>query len=227
MQNHVGLIKIGRSASVEARRKAIGFTQRCNVSLVAVINDEGDHEEAIHAALDDYRIIGEWFDGTDQARQAVVVEAGLDPATEWPVALADDEVVEMWLKTLSERMLLTSRDKDIQKTIRQMTNNPPALDPEYRWEDVRLYTTYWQTICGRSAYVIVGCDDEGSPMYTGTRDGAGEDVIEEPIPNYLTCMDAALSLWPDSDRPFAWQGSVRDCCIAGLKAHKALLKSTN
>lgn len=225
MQNHVGLIKIGRSVSVVARRKAIEATHRCQVSLVAVIKDAGNWEEAIHAALDDFRIIGEWFDGTDQAREAVVIEVGLDPGIEWPIALADNEAVNSWLEALSERMLFITRDKDIQKVIREMTNNPPAVDTEYRWEEVRLYTTYWQSICEQSAVVSVSSDDNDCVIYTGIRRVDGADTIEDPLPNYFTCMDAALSLWPASCRPSVWEGSARDCCIAGLKAHQALLKS--
>lgn len=227
MQNHVGLIKIGRSVSVEARCKAIESSHGCNIKLVAVFQGAGAREDEIHRALDEYRRLGEWFDGIDQARQAVIIEVGLDPETVWPIKLADNETVDGWLDALSERMHLTTRNKEVQKVIRELANSEPGVpDANYRWEEARIFTTYWRFIRAQKSGVSVGRDDQGVTTYVGIRFGGDEEAIEEPVPPYLTQIDAALSLWPDADRPSSWQGSVRDCSIAALKAQKARLATS-
>src|SRR3546814_17853879 len=69
MQNHVGLIKIGRTGqNVEARRRAIERDDACTIKIVAVIEDGGDFEEIMLANLDEHQVIGEWYDGSEMCR---------------------------------------------------------------------------------------------------------------------------------------------------------------
>ena len=67
MQNEFGLIKIGRSIAVESRRQNLQQTDRCQIEIVAVFDFWGSLEETIHLELEEFRLIGEWFAGDEEA----------------------------------------------------------------------------------------------------------------------------------------------------------------
>lgn len=224
MQNHVGLIKIGHSLYVEARRKAIEKTHGCTIELVAIVNGAGDREKGIHHALDQFRCLGEWFDGIDEAKKAIIGELGLDPETVWPIPLASAEVVDSWLSSLSEKMFQTHRYKETQKLIREMTTfGPPANDASCRALEARIFGVYWRFVRCRTGGVDVSSDIEGNPIYTGVQVDENGQWVAEAVPSYLSQMEAALSLWPEDERPLIWDGHLWDCCIAALMAQKILL----
>jgi hypothetical protein len=58
MQNQFGLVKVGRSAKPEFRRKQLEKSDLCSIVLVAVLKNAADREEQCHKALDDFRLIG-------------------------------------------------------------------------------------------------------------------------------------------------------------------------
>src|SRR5438309_1979624 len=125
MQNHVGFIKVGRSANVEARRRALERTDECSIAIVAIIETAGEFEETMHVNLGDHRIIGEWFEGDELCRDciAIEVEALSDaigrelPKLVWPYALAEDELADGWLARCEQHRTGVSIDKEIQRVI--------------------------------------------------------------------------------------------------------------
>ncbi len=58
-----GMLKIGRSADVERRIKALQTGAGAALSIVAIL--DGDHEAALHARFAGMRRHGEWFEDAD------------------------------------------------------------------------------------------------------------------------------------------------------------------
>ena len=98
IQNEFGLIKIGRSIDPWTRLRQIRQTDRCRAELIAVFDGGGEDEEAIHIALDRFRLEGEWFDGSLTAREAVEMMLGIAPS-EWKFEL-DKSRADGWIAHL-------------------------------------------------------------------------------------------------------------------------------
>lgn len=97
MQNEFGLIKIGRSIDVERRRLTLQSTERCRIQTVEIYTGCGDMEEDIHLDMDDHRLAGEWFDGSDESRATLCELISCDnPPIGWPYAY-DPSGASAWL----------------------------------------------------------------------------------------------------------------------------------
>ena len=76
MQAVTGLIKIGRSIHPEKRRRALEQSSGHAVRLLLVLENRGDEERLVHAALAEHRTIGEWFNDTIACRAAICEVVG-------------------------------------------------------------------------------------------------------------------------------------------------------
>lgn len=61
MQNETGRIKIGRSGNCEVRRATLEMACGVKIVLLAILPGRGEDERRLHAALHNYRQMGEWF----------------------------------------------------------------------------------------------------------------------------------------------------------------------
>lgn len=207
MQNEVGLIKIGRSANPGRRRSELSKAERCSVALLHVWPGAGGEEEAVHVALDDHRVGGEWFDGTDEARAAIVSQLGLAADLNWPFAFNAD-AAEQWLDTFFDRFYDRSIQRLITRAYRTVREATQA--------DSYVRTNLWilhRLLAGEDITVLVSeRDREGRCRETTWIDG--KKVV---LPDYLNSVEAALTLWPDDGRPEAWDGSALECCKAAME----------
>lgn len=71
MRNEVGRIKIGRSSDCEMRRKTLEIASGTKIALIAVVWDHGHEERQIHESIATHRVIGEWFDPTEEVEVVV------------------------------------------------------------------------------------------------------------------------------------------------------------
>lgn len=82
LQNEFGFIKIGRSLNMPRRVNALSASDGCEIYVVEVCTNCGDLEELLHIELDEHRVVGEWFEGTDEAR-ARIAELLASPDMDW------------------------------------------------------------------------------------------------------------------------------------------------
>jgi hypothetical protein len=221
MQNEFGFIKVGRSARVEQRRRTLESTNSCAIALVAVIEDGGDLEEAIHIALDEYRIIGEWFEGHDSARAAIIKAVGLPDSQAWPHAVAEDDASSKWLEKIEGRRAITAADKALRGLARDMTRYPESQATDtIRWYDTHIWTIPLRFEKGLNTLIFSEKGEDGTLVLVGARSDMDETEI---VPFYTRDVEAAMTLWPEADRPASWNGTAWDCCIAALEARRARL----
>lgn len=216
MQNSYGLIKIGRSAEPENRRRALQSREECRIQIVAIVPGEGLNEEYFHYQLRDYWIEGEWFEGSKEARAAITNLLELKEVT-WPFKL-DETGSRKWLSSFK-----VSRVK--RKLIRQFEREIRILgeeDGSHRLADVGIWWLihYGELKRDPADLHALRARKPGEQDYELVENGKRTG---RAIPFYTDDIAAAMTLWPDEHRPAVWEGSARDCCIAALKARKAFL----
>jgi hypothetical protein len=204
--------------------------------VVAVYTACGDLEEWLHIEMDQYRSIGEWFVGTDEARDALAEL--LDASQiEWQRPY-DLDAGRSWLEKLEEvhdeRAIRHLIGKQI-GILREHSVGSEALD----W---RVLFAWRLAVSGDSPLVIpqrvkgkrniwqnVWCDrrpdEESAALNARTPKGLeprGYDYRADlaPVPPFTTDVAAALAVWPDGCRPASWDASAIECCIEALIAQR-------
>lgn len=213
MQNEHGCIKIGRSVDPWQRRLNLRQTEHCKVELIAVSEGGGEDEEAIHIELDDFRLEGEWFDGTDAARAAIGRVFGPEPL-EWKFAHEPTSAVE-WLDHLR-----VVRDANyIRNAItREIGILRTAAEPSW----VHDGGVFWcRHLAETGARAVLSVEKrKGKTVNVWYHEGAEKGEV---LPAYTSSTDLALLAWPHDIRPATWEGSAVECCIAALTAIRTRL----
>lgn len=215
LQNEHGCIKIGRSVNVEQRVAQLRKSERCKIEIVDVYRECGDMEEDLHIDLDDFRIIGEWFLGTDEARTAIHEVMGDDDLPfEWPFAF-DLAATEKWVDELDRVRDAASVKRELLREIGILrTATEPCWSLDGRIFGVKDYAETGGRCHQRPART------KGTKNYEWFDPEAGTSGI---IPSYTSDIASALLVWPEDIRPATWEGSPIECCIAGLAAIRARL----
>src|SRR3546814_21112199 len=100
MQNHVGLIKIGRTGqNVEARRRAIERDDAYTIKIVAVIEDGGDFEEIMLANLDEQQVIVEWYEDRKSVVQGKKMSVSVRHGRRNLINTQEDHKTSAYMKT--------------------------------------------------------------------------------------------------------------------------------
>lgn len=123
MQNEFGLIKIGRSTNVMRRMRALQGTEMCRIQLVGIVEGAGHLEESTHIALDDFRLIGEWFDGGEDARNAIIQLLDMK-GDKWPFDLAAKDAIDRWLDAVEGRRFNQARVREFSRVAKHMAEVP-------------------------------------------------------------------------------------------------------
>lgn len=216
LQNHLGLIKIGRSKNYKIRLGRIERDDLCKVELVSLLKDKGSEEQEYLSHLKRYNICGEWFEGHEEARKKIadLLCEGLN--TDWPFKLAHDDLVDEWCDLIEAHRHAISVSKLSQRFIRKMENS---------YEQDGSCNLH----CDRKIGQIIWEYDEGNSYLTTGEEIDGVDVtlvylndikLPFPLPTFTTDVSDALLTWPESKRPLNWSGTAWDCCIEGLKARR-------
>lgn len=218
MQNHLGLIKIGKAVDVERRRKCLISADRCEIQIVHVLRNRGNREREYLALLRTARRYGEWFDGDECTRKTVRGLFDLPADVAWPFPLAADDLVDAWLNQLDRIRSCTSREKLSLRVIRDMEN---ASTPDTSWH---LNAKIWQIIWEYEQ----GCDpsiwhEEDGSTWVTRHSGASR----QPLPFFTADLRSALLVWPERCRPTAWSGDAWSCCLEGLKARRVAMMKHN
>jgi len=204
IQNHLGLLKIGRAGDTKARFRRIARDDLCEVIPVAIREREGWREPFAHRMLRKHNLIGEWYDGTDKARRAVIRAIPLHRHTEWLVSLGELGAIEAWHDRVRINRQVISARKLYQRVIQHMSHHGPhdAFDLEHYkiWEIMERYEA------GRN-----------ERDFNLIRLEYSHDIM----PKFTTDIEAAMSLWPDDARPAMWHGSAWDCCVEALKIRRS------
>jgi hypothetical protein len=208
MQNEFGCIKVGRSVDPWERRRNLCQSEHCKVELVAAFEGGGEDEEAIHFDLHEYRLEGEWFDGTSEARAAVERIFHMDPS-EWKFD-HDTDGAAKWLNHL--RLVRHARFID-RTVLGQIGSLKMATEPS------------WVHDCGIFFCRYLAETGERPAICVERRRGRVVNVWYPPesskgqvLPAYTSTVEAALLVWPDDLRPATWEGSPIECCISALAA---------
>lgn len=219
MQNNFGLIKIGRSVNPPDRRRKLEATEQCEILTVAVIENAGSMEEEVLMALDQFRLVGEWFSGESDARHAVLRAMNLPHDVQWPFELTDAEAANDWLDELESRRWLRSVDREYGRLIREMTKLAEAPHDPSRWWDVHIWSAIWRFEYQVDTIVSSEKNKAGETILVGYR----RELPEMVVPAYTTDIDASKQLWPEMSLPAGWLGSSWESCIAGLQARRLAL----
>lgn len=212
MQNEFGCIKVGRSVDPWERRRNLCQSEHCKVELVAAFEGGGEDEEAIHIELDEYRLEGEWFDGTGEARAAVESIFQMHPS-EWKFD-HDPDGAAKWLDHL--RVVRAARYIDrmlagVIATLRKTTEVSWVYDGDIFFcrHLAETGTRPFISAERRRGKVVTVC-------YTS-------DNKRQVLPAYTSSVEAALMAWPDDLRPATWEGSPHECCATALAAMRSRL----
>ena len=210
MQNEFGLIKIGRSVDVEQRRATLQSTERCKIAIVEVYTGCGDMEEDIHLDMDDHRLAGEWFDGSDDARAALAELVELsDPPVKWPYAY-NRKGAAAWLDHIN----VVRHAATIRKSLyREITILRDAPGPSWVYDVSVFYVIALAATGERPELYPVKIDGRVHRRWVDRHRGTSGIV-----PDYTASVENALLAWPDELRPASWTGSAIECCIAALTA---------
>ncbi len=207
MQNEFGLIKIGRSVNPELRRKSLQSGERCAIKVVAVLDGEGHKEEAIHIALQEHAIEGEWFDGTSASRAAIVELIPRLQSCDWPFEHNQDGAAA-WLGAFYGRRDQRSIERLYQRILKvHLQRARPGPDAD-------------GAVCH-----LVSIIEHGEMASLSHDRLKGKDVVyvygpgrreRRFAPPYTTDLGTALDLWPDAIRPTTWEGTAYECAIAAM-----------
>ena len=213
MQNEFGLIKIGRSISVQTRRNNLQQTDQCRIEIVAVIDFWGPLEETIHLELDEFRLIGEWFYGDAEARAAIEGVIKRESSIDWPFAY-DEVGAEKWFDHLTVVRRANYISKELYRTVRMM-----KASGEPGWvHDSRIHWSLHLARTGQRAMISIETRN-GETVAVEYHEGGTELVV----PAYTAFVANALLVWPEDIRPAFWEGTAFDCCIAAMEAVRARL----
>jgi hypothetical protein len=213
MQNQFGCIKVGRSVDPWERRRNLCVTQHCKVELVAAFEGGGEDEEAIHIELEDFRLEGEWFEGTGEARAAVECIFHLEPA-EWKFD-HDAEGTAQWLDHLRVVRKADFTRRFIVATIRGLRRLP---EPD--WDhDAHIFWCGCLAAMGDRPFISMK-RRKGKAILTWYNP---ETDTTETVPSYTASVEGALLAWPGDLRPAKCEGFPIECCIAALTAIRARL----
>ena len=204
VQNHLGLVKIGSSANTKVRFGRIARDDLCEVFPVAVLDGEGWREPFVHRALTKHNLVGEWYDGTDKARRAIIKAVQLRREIAWPMILADEDAVEAWLECVEARRARISDEKLYQRLIKNMEKTDSISGAAYGFH----YN--FKILEAIERYEGEQWDNFGRFHHTS----------HDTMPSFVSDIAIAMSLWPEDARPVTWTGSAWRCCIAALKLRR-------
>lgn len=213
MQNEFGCIKVGRSVNPWHRRLSLRQTEHCRVELIAAFEGGGEDEEAIHIALDRFRLEGEWFSGANDARMAIEHIFGADPM-EWQFE-HDPTGAEKWLDHL--RVV-----RDAAYIRRELSRSMARLRTatEASWvHDGSIFWCRYLAETGNS--VMIMTDKQKGNTVNVWHNPATKK--REVLPAYTSTVEEALLAWPEDLRPTLWEGTPFECCIAALDAVRTRL----
>lgn len=217
MQNEFGLIKIGRSIDPHHRLRALESTEACAISLIHFHPGQGRREEQVHLLLEEHRIAGEWFSGSDESRAAVEAALLVETDAEWAF-VHDVEGSDRWLKGYWDRQ----GNSYVRREISRFHNQVQRLE-QVGWVADSLF---WDLHClmeyGERPRGTFDRDENGIVVERTWIDGHAFVV-----PRFTTEIDAALSLWPEQDRPTVWSGTALECCVAAMDARRVRYRERN
>lgn len=211
LQNDFGLIKIGRSLHVGERIARLRTSEQSGIAVVVRFRRAGHHEEWSHYALRKYRLHGEWFCGSPEAREAIKKEFELNDVN-WPIPYQPD-AAGRWLAHMREAhpVLQLKRRIGRQITILRRLAEPSGI------ADLDIFLLLSDPLVNSvnplRAELI---DGRLTRMHVDRMSGA-----LMPIPGYTAQVSAALSIWPQGAGPSEWSGSAIECCASGLSALNA------
>lgn len=210
MQNEFGLIKIGRSVDAERRRITLQTSERCRIKIVEVYASCGDMEESIHYDMDGYRLAGEWFDGSDEARAALceLIECP-NPPMKWPYAY-NGVAAGNWLEHINVVRHANAIRRELYREIMLLRS---ADGPSWIYDSGIFYASWRAATGNRPGLDTVKIDGE-----TATQWFDPDSEAEGVVPRYTRNVETALLAWPAKLRPVSWEGSAIECCIAALIA---------
>lgn len=209
MQNQFGLIKIGRSLDIRQRRETLQFSECCKIKVVAVYSKCGDLEESIHVRLKEHRLAGEWFNGTELARNAIITALQDDQLVHWPYDY-DIDGAKNWL----DHFAVVRRAAYIRKAIyRQEQILSSSNVPHYVYDYSILGVVYLAQYGVAPVWKHQKHNGAWLRHWANPRSG-----LVEPVPKYSADVEAALQLWPVHIKPQNWEGTALECCIEALKA---------
>lgn len=214
MQNEHGLIKIGRSIDPEKRRRVLETAYACGIRIVVVLRHQGDREEAIHMALAEHHIAGEWFEGHDLARANI--QALLDVEMRWPFAL-DQEAADDWLTGFFDRRDWRSIEKEYQ---RFFASSMLKASPPFWGIDSRIWRLHQVSQTGQ--WVVTHVGRNGSDVVLTSRCPQTKRIVA--VPRYSLDLEASMALWPDDARPASWDGEPLACAVAALRVRLARMR---
>lgn len=209
MQNAAGLIKIGRSSRVEARRRSLERECRCPVAIVASPVGSGRNEEEIHDRLSRFRIGHEWFSGTARARRAIAEAFDVEIAS-WPFEY-DPEAARLWREQFFAMQVAEGGKRYWRRRVRQMKGVLLGyIDPSgLRHVDSDIWINRGDD---GPRMVIV----KNGQLFQWTE---SEGQTAREVPRYTSDLALAMSLWPESSpmpEGKAAPGSPLEWCIAAL-----------
>lgn len=216
IQNHLGLIKIGKTRQLKIRLGRIERDDLCTVQLVSLHQDKGDEEQKYLSHFEPYRLVGEWLDGHDRARKDIADHLCSGPATQWPFQPASDSKIAKWLDEVEAKRSAISKAKLSQRFIRKMEN---FYERDGSWNlhcDWKIGQIIWEYDEEHSYQTIPQKIDS----IDTTLVSFGDVDLRFPLPKFTANISDALLTWPESERPQRWSGTAWDCCIEGLKARR-------
>jgi hypothetical protein len=210
MQNSVGCLKIGRSAAPITRKKSIASIDLCSLELVVVLEGQGHFEENVHHKLDEHRLTGEWFDGSDKSKKAVAEALNIRNIA-WPF-VQNDAIAGEWLKKLETKRDLAARIREHNRLLKMISkyNYGSRILDRMIFNEINTYE-----------YMEITLDIDRNYRFSYINQ---PDIYGPILPYYSTKLTDALQIWPAQLRPNDWLGSVIECCIEGLKANRITWK---
>lgn len=207
MQNEHGLIKVGRSIHPQRRLKKLISTERCHIEIVEQFPNCGDLEEHVHIALDEFRVVGEWFHGSADARLTIAAALGIDDI-EWPFEF-DIAKAERWIEDTVDLHVNRSTVRYVLRFVEMIRWHQNPADQNNQilriWHD--LAYGGWPDISYR--------ETRRGNIIKWREPHTGKLV---PIPDFSGDLDIALTVWPEKQRPSEWVGTALECSLAGIKA---------
>ena len=187
----------------EVRRRSLQVQERCKIALVFVYPEQGSREEALHIKLDDYRIEGEWFEGSDEARVAIAKAVKRGCVLTWPFAY-DEAGAEAWLDQFLDWRRFRYIDRLFRENLRRIC---VAKQPD-PYADMDIWQLLLLSETGEMPGALIGDEIKGIDNDTA-------ELVA--IPKYSTDLSLAMSVWPKDVRPSSWDGTPLECCIAALR----------
>lgn len=216
MQNAHGLIKIGRSSTPTRRRLQLEQQTHCPIEIISVLPAFGHHEERVHLLLSQFSLGGEWFSGSQEAKDAI--NAALNTTLTWLYPL-DAQAAELWL----EKQIDAASERYWRKRARVVVANLKGAllghrryskQIDFRHLDARIAGVFGLN-GGATMYEV--CDFDGDSA-TGWYRMSNGTLVSIEIPRFTQSMDEAVKLWlPEDIRiPRRQVKDALDCCFAAL-----------